>query len=70
MDERPEEPEDLTRIQKILKNFFVTRRFSEILGFTLQEDLLSGEVEFRLRLARRSGGTTTGDSTERKEESV
>jgi hypothetical protein len=66
-DERETQVTD-TRVIQILRVFETSLlRYPEILRFTELVDYSEGTVEFRLRLARRTGGTTTGDSKERKD---
>jgi hypothetical protein len=65
-----ENPEDRERSyqEKLVKVISETLlRYPEVLQFTQLADHLGGTMEFRLRLAHRPGGTTTGDSKERKD---
>jgi len=66
-EEDPEAEDERLRkhLLKIFSNSFVS--YPEILSMTQLVDLLGGTVEFRLRLARRSEGTTPRDSKERKD---
>jgi len=68
---RKEIPAPTGEIEKVLKNFFLLAgSYREILSASILTDLVEDTVEFRLRLAHRSGGTTSEDSQEKEEVDV